>query len=333
MNTHNVTYLLGAGASYHAIPIMANFKEKFKKFLYLYWNHQSHPYQSLIFEFLTRTIKELDQAHTIDKHASILHRKNKYEYEAFKILICYYLLYIQLNKDSNENIISEDVKELGIYDTRYQELINRITTDDKIQSNVNIISWNYDFQLELNTSKLFDLSFEEVNKNLKIFPNSNIRYRVNEIDAKVVKMNGTAMFYDRHTNSYNNFIEPDSTFTKNDLLKSMDEIGKLLVQEKSNKDPMICYWFEANNEARLARKRAKSIIEQTNTLIIIGYSFPQDNREIDVDLFAKTENLGNIKYNIPEKDYNKYLRNLLNRNPNLKNLVTNEPDCTEFYLH
>ena len=69
----------------------------------------------------------------------------------------------------------------------------------------------------------------------------------------------------------------------------------------------------------------------TESIVVIGYSFPYFNREIDRTIFAGIPNLKTIYIQDPNPDaVEPSLRAVLQDGSNVK--IEHQKDCTQFYL-
>lgn len=77
--------------------------------------------------------------------------------------------------------------------------------------------------------------------------------------------------------------------------------------DEKNKDPLLSFGFETFSSSNIIGKRfkfAERIIKDTNYLVIIGYSFPNDNTEIDERLInvINSDSLKKIIFQDPYND-------------------------------
>lgn len=73
--------------------------------------------------------------------------------------------------------------------------------------------------------------------------------------------------------------------TLKEILKSFDYTTRSVFDGKIYFHNHINYAWENNDLTNARRNRAKKIFSETDILIIIGYSFPPFNKEIDKELF------------------------------------------------
>lgn len=304
----NVTYLFGAGASYYHVPIVKEIPDQFKKFVDRLINiKEDHEFesgsdkenfQSAINDFL-EFVPLLYQYPTIDTLAKVFYLTNKPKFNRLKLGLALFLLEIQ-NSDKSfryaDEITPREKGEYPIVDQRYLGFLAQIVSNEVgeryLPTNVNFISWNYDFQIE---------------KSLNLVIN-----RFGEISEKILKLNGSCIIdfshlypgqtngNERKKNEKINKVNDDAVRHK---LVETDLISLLLLSyEKILKNHDLTFlkfafevgdsfgtWKEAM-EVRLTPFE----LEKTETLVIIGYSLPYFNREIDSFIIGKMKNLKKV---------------------------------------
>lgn len=321
----NITYLIGAGASANALPVVSDMKNRMQFFLnFLYKDERGldilgespKPSGSLIKDIIEVHNSALLHA-TPDTYAKKLYLKGDLSrLRTLKFYLSLYFLFEQANLDFNnfdkklvenlplpllrdnspqlqssnyESLISKGTPEwdflqkiLTKSDSRYDVFLATLleSVDNKLilPSNVNIISWNYDIQFELAYC-----DFDYTNKltaieNLNVFPITKKSNR--EGDSKIVKLNGMAGLFSKDENhtfsmfDFDWFLEKPMVAMKQ-LIKDYSE-GKRI-------QSFINFAWEANDNefSRKAIEEAQKILFNTDALVIIGYSFPNFNKQID----------------------------------------------------
>jgi hypothetical protein len=297
----NITYLLGAGASAQVIPVVANFNKTLMSLLEnLKHNRDSATkYQSGLIEDLLKdyeiTIKDFGiLLNDINKHASIdtyakkLYLTNQHDkLRMLKAIIDMFFIEHQL--------ISKVPKKDYMIDLRYDAFIASIAekVGEKLvlPPNINILTWNYDLQLELSLRNFLQINdFNDLEKRISFIPNSTNKC-IEKGAFSIVKLNGTASGYendgsvskdikfrrrnlDVFLSGYSN-DEQVSNEKYNALVRGYDrsEIRKL--------HSTIHYSWENTEMTEQIRNSAFNIASKTNILVTIGYSFPTFNRDID----------------------------------------------------
>ena len=180
-------------------------------------------------------------------------------------------------------------------DKRYRTFFNDIIdpTTKLMHKNLSIITWNYDLQLEICYEDYADeYDIEILQKKLRIFPSKS-----SPSDPKIMKLNGTAgLFLDKKNLTPGSI--PNMHFNNDEMFRYIaDNITANLAHNFSN--PLLSFAWESTDLVNEVRKFARLVIEQTEIMVIIGYSFPDLNQDIDKNLFSKVPRLERIYYQIP----------------------------------
>ena len=186
----------------------------------------------------------------------------------------------------------------------------------EIRRHIKILSWNYDMQFEKSVQFLLTKTIiQHIKNEFQILPNKKSKNEVNNIPIDLdkfamVKLNGDALWY-RNTeliakNKYAIF-DGNNHMNKNEELLvdflSMyagSGIEKDSEMEVSSIKSFNFAWEHDNNFIGKYPGHAKNletaelIASETEILVVIGYSFPIFNREIDSKLFDRMNNLKKI---------------------------------------
>jgi hypothetical protein len=306
----NVTYLLGAGASAQAIPVVNRLNEEIELFISLiqskYFDYSEHSLK-IIREIWVPLFEKATKHSSVDTFAKKLYIKKDPSLWDFKCLLSAYFIYEQNLRTLIIDEYGAQISNGSLYSTpldpRYDFFMAALlhTQDNQVMlpEHLSIVSWNYDSQIELAYSAFVDVNITNARKNLKMHPNSTDLLTLEEEDsfedARIVKLNGTAGFYQEKLKSGYRISTYDNE--KNlDYKKLLESI----INSTTNRDAKgyegIDYWDPSLNFAwelndfpisKISLNTAKKIIEQTSTLVIIGYSFPVFNRDIDKLLFSE----------------------------------------------
>lgn len=252
---------------------------------------------------------------------------DKEQYNKIKTFLALYLLFEQCAKDiypneypklipitkgstNNQNFHSEVFLPMDSrYDQFFASLLKRGTKGGfpVLPSNLNILSWNYDIQIEMALQQFS--AFEkmgDLRNHYGIYPNAekeNLNRDINN-PGNIIKINGVCdlFAYDQSDKSVSQLDHLDSNLYSvegNKVLYSFLKILKTLLPENLShkerargcqKNSISFAWeskspFSPGNASML--KRAQEIVEKSDFIVIIGYSFPTFNREIDRALFSK----------------------------------------------
>jgi hypothetical protein len=298
MKTKNITYLLGAGASYNSCPVWKEQGEKMielsRKFLNIPNLTFENPKpdtlnekQNILWDIGYFGNKALEYG-TVDTYAKkLLINKASNELQRLKLAVSIFFTLWESSIDGIKNRNGELYKNI---DSRYISLLASIiesnNKDPKLKENVRFVTWNYDLQLE-RAFKAFCLDHLDWN-----YVSSNLSFRVNERnknELEVCHLNGYNGFYflPKKTNEEIEFLERSSSNDIEEILNEISFTATSLRRDQIVINNHINYAWEKNDFSNHTRKQAISLFGKTDILVIIGYSFPPFNKEIDKLLFEQ----------------------------------------------
>lgn len=307
---YKVTYLLGAGASARQLPTIkgSNNSDGLAHML----KHLSNDLKfvkNLKAEhkaFIDDIAKDLDwlgenslKFGTPDTFSKFLYLKEKEKLDRLKKALSFYFTYEQFIKGK------QDIRALIFLTTIMQ--IGSI-----FPSNIKILNWNYDFQIQLAAKTFREEQFKNISGTtvhkpplIQYYPSLGNEMIVNNIDNKydsisMVHLNGIAGF----------FFEKEKELILNHFLNEPPQYTHQLIdtflKEKDKKHDLLTFaWEEQTEASRYLRKRveiAKNMIRESDILVVIGCSFPFFNREMDKQIFETlkaSENFKKIYYQDP----------------------------------
>ena len=288
----NITYFLGAGASVNIIPLANKMGKRMEFFCsklkaWAEKNKLTSPLEKYIGKFES-LLEEVNNSTSFDDYVKMLsinneQPRNRYNLKVAKCFLNAYLLFEQTRNPKAR------------FDKRYRTFFNSVIdpTTKLMHKNLSIITWNYDLQLEICYEDYADeYDIEKLQKKLRIFPSTN-----SPTDPKIMKLNGTAgLFFDKK----------DSTpVSISDMRYNNDEMFRyiginIVANLRGNlSNPLLSFAWESPDAVHRVREFARLVIEQTKIMVIIGYSFPDLNQDIDKNLFSKVPRLERIYYQIP----------------------------------
>lgn len=299
----NITYLLGAGASYNSIPILKDLGARMLVMAQMYLDQRAYSNRNWKPKISTNPIEnmlnlgywgELSKNYgTIDTIAKYLYLNNSEELKCLKFAVSMFFTIWETVKENSLRMRVIDQPEFGMYseiDERYISLLAALLPDDNTSSfqlnkNVKFVTWNYDLQLQ-RAFKLFRPSYEDFET-----ATSNLKYKLTDSNPNpdICHLNGYAGYYHLPNNPLvkeHHFLERHSS---NDLLNIVENLTKALGESLDTGeiiiDGHINYAWESEGLNRSNLQSAKQIFGQTDTLVIIGYSFPNFNKRVDKMLF------------------------------------------------
>jgi hypothetical protein len=304
--SNKITYLIGAGASANAIPVVEKFNDSVLNFIEIIKNYKIEysrygsfnasihftkgQLRDIFVEDSKSIIDKISSGHTtVDNYARMLYLTKEYpELRKLKSLLQFYLLWKQFEipYDKRYDLFLASIFNLGKY-------TNELTLPGSIQ----IISWNYDIQFEIaanNYYKVDLISYIQDSLNSSSIINSLKKANQNELFS-ITRLNGNCIgwYKEEIPQTYNiqlNIYKNNKTLLIEDMLAYYHWLGIMQNEQKAGID----YAWENNDHARKIREIASSKAEKTEVLVIIGYSFPTFNRSIDRALISKMKNLKKV---------------------------------------
>ena len=294
------------------ISAQASLKDMYKPYL-----HQG-------FEKYREVVEEAVKHYTVDTYARKLWLQNKkIKLKTLKEFLCLFFAFEQSSRSDKLPNIYDKQSEYGVNEThihtpldyRYDVFMATLLDRDMLlPENISIISWNYDYQLELAYMNYADCNIEESIKRLFIYPG------IEDVsESKIIKLNGSAI--QRGWKENNNWVTwPTENIHSSDfysiiLSNSLTEHKSI---EYSKSKTLIDFAWEKYDYKNRSVLRAKEIIANTSKLIIIGYSFPNFNKSIDASLFSKfNASKCRISIQCPENDYESIEQNILSLGVNM----------------
>jgi hypothetical protein len=337
-----LTYILGAGASFQSIPVVKTFPKRFDKFIKalqsVYQKNESVDKRDRFNSLYNRCInlcKEFESHQSFDTYfKKLFHTKSIDKIKIAKKILNLYFIWEHLNKDYD--IVSEKIegdvflKQAGIdkrYDALIAGLLQPISGKAEPYCKVNFITWNYDLNLLSSLKNYFfpNDTFEELLKE-KI----KIEKGIWVIEDKISIINMNGYFY---SSKFNSLSSLDENYAFDDFIyKKINTNGYFEDTHTDNDAEQIKFAWEEVSEISSTVEIAKEKIENSGNIIVIGYTFPLYNRLIDLKYLKQTDL---IKKNIIIQDPNADLikQNIkdiygIGQRGNIKAIT----DCDSFYV-
>lgn len=333
-----ITYLIGAGASATALPTVRatannlgipNTLRHFSK------NLKSNKIISVAHEdFVEKVASDLlwvaensEIFGTPDTFAKFLYLKQRSDLPRLKNALSFYFTVEQLiNKkfDKRPLIFLTTVMQIGsIFPT-----------------NIKILNWNYDFQIqiagEVFSQEEFHASDVTIHKPplINYYPavgrQSISNHEDSFKDVSMVHLNGIAGIY---------FHTDNELFMSSYLNSHSDNINDLIesyIVEYEKKHHLLTFAWEKNTEANILMDKrviaAKNTAKDTDILVVIGYSFPFFNRQIDNEIFQSLKESGRLKkifFQDPYRDGD-FLKNHFELSENIE--INHVSDVENYYV-
>ncbi|WP_104735208.1 SIR2 family protein [Hanstruepera ponticola] len=301
----NITYLIGAGASFESLPIVNQIEPRLLEFSELFKPYGLQEINSGI--YFTQ-----DSSNFSNSYLSKYEYKSDVFYEKYNLIKQIYDEIIWLHNESkNQSSIDTLAKKLFLqkdyknlkrlkvimscffyfcqtqsFDKRYDSFFASILDNlDTIPKNIRIVSWNYDSQ--------FEIAFKEFSKGTIDSARKTLNTQINGVENDFFDPNMFSIFKLNGMTS-----EKKGIFIDNfdyDKFKMMEEILSVYDQEvyRSFESSMSFAWEYKNEDNNFFKNLFKSL-KNTDLLVIVGYSFPFFNRKIDKDILDSMPELKKI---------------------------------------
>ncbi|MCL2683150.1 MAG: hypothetical protein FWE63_06705 [Bacteroidales bacterium] len=286
-----IVYLLGAGASYgtrtkdekgndirgyieRGIPIVNELEDTIKILISELPQSKSKEARERVVELLQWLAEKCRDFPTIDTYAKLLYvTKQENEYKKLKNGLSLFFTLVQLGA------YSKKVETMFPRDLRYDGFIASLISENRqLPNKMKILSWNYDCQ--------FELAFGEYLKSISERYMENIWKELNVSDKLtastiydgfgIVKLNGSATTVYTHDNNYHNVDIFYPLMEENDDLITLCD--RSFVTESNQYKNRLSFAWEQES---IFFENIINQVKTAKTLVVIGYSFPYVNREID----------------------------------------------------
>lgn len=230
---------------------------------------------------------------TIDSYARELWLKNDMQgFSRVELLVTIFFIF--------EQIIHEP-------DRRYKSFLLKVAQRDNVYDalelspEIGILSWNYDNQIELAYRQFFGDNYSYIRERLGVYDVKDYEQKhLSQKYCKIIKRNGTA-----------NFTQEEDWLRSSDN-NSIDDVvlKKVLTRYDECIQRGTCYGMLRLNFAwekqwtgDMLTNKILQLVHDAQTLIVIGYTFPDYNREIDRTIFENMPNLRNIYIQDPKAEH------------------------------
>jgi hypothetical protein len=320
-----ITYILGAGASANSLPQAKDLSTQMLKFFEPLFKVEATLMASKFWVDLNNLVKFCGTG-SIDLYARKLFLAGKkHELKSLKIILAEYFTMFQM---------------LNTHDARYDYLLSSLIKgsggqDIQIPSNISIINWNYDLQLELAASLILQLSsFRLLERYFNMLPRPEYKERVEKLT--IIKLNGSAAFGKNRTNAWTIDQQYQGLSVEEEITPEFTlRLCKRYEYNLSNNDFASSIKFAWENTAFATDliEAAKYHIAQSSIILIIGYSFPTFNRTVDRSILSEIRN-ETLKYiYIQNPNWEDVITRITSLNQDLDtNKIRHSSTRDEFYI-
>lgn len=286
-----LTYIIGAGASYESMPLVKNFPRRFRFFVEIMNQLSNHPYVSaedkasvrILHQHSLAFYKEIVSHQSFDTFfKKLYHTEQQSKINLYKKVLNVYFLWESVttekgNSDDHANISAQegDFIKRSLIDKRYDALIAGLLKPEKgtptPYCKVNFITWNYDLNLILSIKNYYSPN-STIGDFIKSIDNKNNVWNIGD-HFSIVNMNGYF---------YNAKLDPMIRYQDITLNEMIFEVIKdnyfedMLIDKDAN---LISFaWESEGTNSNLL----KQIIADSGNIVVIGYTFPLYNRLVDL---------------------------------------------------
>lgn len=318
------SYLLGAGASANIIPTVKKFPnalDEFSTFVRQAMNDSFNEDEIEIRDSflldLFELVAEANKHASIDTYAKKLFLTDQQDkLKKLKALLDTFLTAFQMANELDMR-----------YDAFLATLLNSNNAELKLPANINILSWNYDFQFERALSNfLLSKDISSIEDKFKFIPNQKSDFDLKS-EFSLIKLNGSSgALIDNKGFKRKDFLNlqpilnyqeiPEAGHIETSRIYRRVIINYNIMLKQPKNISSIMFAWEKNNITNKVRNYAINKTKKTDILIVIGYSFPTFNREIDKNILNNMENLKKIVIQAPINDIESIefrIKSLLNK--------------------
>ncbi|HRH10997.1 MAG TPA: hypothetical protein PLU73_05760 [Bacteroidia bacterium] len=301
-NKFNITYLFGAGASAMAVPTVTQFKGALIEFDHIVESRLSQLEARETSETkgatgkfrknLKRMLSAIDKYGTLDTYARMLFLQDR-DQELSDLKLALGIIFVMWQEWPGRHIFEDQVvvnqgqmMQKDFQDQRYVGLLANLLSkgDNKIvlPSNFKFLTWNYDLQFEAGL-QLFSGSqdFQQTFEQYKIYPAVKGNKLVTPFN--MIHLNGIAGAFDIASNGGINSLYERIKGKKEfvDAFAALMFVFNSVEIDKININERMTFAWEENSISKKAIEEAIEIMRATNVLIVVGYSFPGFNLDVD----------------------------------------------------
>lgn len=326
-----ITFLIGAGASCNSIPLAKelptefakrslDFKKMVNKNNFIKDNRERELWSRLSMK-CDFYIQEFSKHGSIDTYAKKLWLNgNITELQELKGVIA--VLFMDRQKQNPPN---------ARYDKFWASILEKDTSGISFPTNVNILTWNYDIQFKLSLTPYF--SNHSTRRN---FPYLIPKKSIPEGTFFIYPLNGLA--------TPNEIDSEEGDWSDQDFYHRFESMRQedckhLVDIYDSTVSGNMGIKFAWENPESPELQFVCDRIENSEILVIIGYSFPFFNRKIDSKIFSSLTRLQKIYYQVKEPNIDllysrfKKVSNLLSSHSRSSaNAIEAITNYTEFHL-
>lgn len=308
-----ITYLFGAGASKCCLPLVNEIPEGMEKIITLLEKEEyqlsdtetfeeiklektKQEVQKVLIEDLKWLVRETRNHASIDTFAKKLFFKGKEREKELDKLQAAFSVYLTI-----EQIIEKPNKR---YDSFFASILRGDFGYYRFPENLRILSWNYDSQ--------FEISFSEYTGNNSLSSNRSSLNVVSKYSPKtpnnskfaLLKLNGSTNMYQENRFDFYYIDECLTSLSSHGLNLIIKNFAAIRFRKEELKllSGLSFAWERYKTQEHEIVFYAQNETKDTEVLVVIGYSFPYFNREIDREIIGSMDSLKKVYFQAPNAD-------------------------------
>jgi hypothetical protein len=284
---NEITYIFGAGASYQAMPLVANFSQRFNVYLSFLNDITSEK------EFLEANnsfLLNVSEHLSFDTYfKKLFHQNEEHEIDKNKRILLYYLIFENLcpigiyRGYARQQCLEKKFRNDPRYDSMIASLLLPLKGSRELFIKINLITWNYDLGL-MTAIRNFLFSGTDIPTLIKKY---NTRINVFEFSSQLTLIHLNGFVFHNNFNDLSKVEMHDLKILFASFVRSFKDRAKEDVKYNFNK--LTFAWESGDPREKLSDSMKFSIdgINNSQSVIITGYSFPLYNRLYDQLLIDK----------------------------------------------
>jgi hypothetical protein len=330
----NITYLFGAGASCGALPIVKNIPDRLKKLINILVDPSFQLDDSEKFDLRVGSSKsklnhlkdmvkilkwlltECFNHSTVDTFAKKLTIIKDYDnLKKLKIALSIFFIFEQAKNSPDQR-----------YDTFFASILDSV---HNLPDEIKILTWNYDYQFEISFSNYSNIKKITTNQAMLNIYEKYVQGDLPNPDKfGIFKINGTIGFT---TNQRFNRLVYSIEMVESINKEFIEEVTRNYVQAmyNSNIHQSLSFGWEEDRFGSGFFENVQQNIENSVALVVIGYSFPFFNRNIDKIIIKSMTNLKRVYFQDPNPEVLKERFLALTENKYEMRLIN---DVSQFFL-
>lgn len=289
-----IVYLMGAGASAKALPVINQISDSITNLIKLLQKKENQLDDVRLYKDYTK----LDCQKEFIKDLQWLraNSKNHQSVDTFAKKLFLIQDFNNLNrlKITLSTLLTFE-HELNPPDERYDAFFASLQEKlYEFPTNLRILSWNYDNQFEQSFANYSGQGIIEDNK-YRLNVNEKNAYNTNKSGFGIYKLNGSIGFSSlRSMSTFSHEFEQDGSIKK----PFLEEIISNYMKKRNDQDyaHTLSFAWEQDIDSDSFFESLRNEIMDMEVLVVIGYSFPFFNREIDRKLFKDWRHLKKVYF-------------------------------------